>query len=434
VDLERPQPERECASISCVVMSRWPQEIGDLLLSNDLGWESQATDTFHIEYCGMDCLLKCHRHETALSHTETLSIHCPRQTSGHYILGSIKICSSHLLRRPLGIIRKLRGSVGTMGGPRDQGLPLIGEPVPRGGTGTEKGDSQTAENPRVLYNNGTMTKKDKSRDKSQGRCVFCGGTGLSKEHIWSDWMGSLFPRNSEHGESWSSMNRDGGSTEIGWTVPPISSARQGSVFQRKVRVVCKRCNNGWMSRVVDRAKPHAKRMILGETFQLNREEQTDLAAWIGITTVIQEFANRLGARRIPPEDRTVLINTEAPPLSWSIWIAGYAGKSWAPMRHHHIPMVYSKPPSDEEPNPPSGALQLTTFTLRELLVHVFTSTQAERIEAYRSYIHGASNSEKLQQLWPIVGNTLNWPPSLPFRDREVNSLAFDWVENQLGPR
>ncbi len=185
-----------------------------------------------------------------------------------------------------------------------------------------------------------MTKKTKRLAKSQGCCIFCSGTGLSKEHIWSDWLSGLIPRNDEHGEYCGGMHRDSGSREVEWTKPPASSARQGSVFQRKVRNVCKRCNNGWMSRVVDRAKSHVERMILGKSLKLNRKEQTDLAAWIGITMVIQEFANRLGARRIPPEDRTVLMNTETPPLSWSIWIARYSGEWWAPMGHYHMPMFY----------------------------------------------------------------------------------------------
>lgn len=279
-----------------------------------------------------------------------------------------------------------------------------------------------------------MTENTTSRLRSQGRCILCDGTGLSKEHIWSDWLKGVMPRSNEHGDYWGSMHRDSCSPDVAWTRPPQSSARQGSVFQRKVRNVCKRCNNEWMSRVVDRAKPYATQMILGTTLQLNREAQTDLAAWIGITTVIQEFAKRCGVRRIPPEDRTVLMNTEAPPLSWSIWVARYSGEWWAPMGHYHIPLSYSKPPTDDEPNPLSGELQLTTFTLAELLVHVFTSTQAEMVEAYRSYIGSASNPWKLQRLWPIVEDKWSWPPSVPFRDEEVDSLTFDWVEKQWGAR
>lgn len=283
-----------------------------------------------------------------------------------------------------------------------------------------------------MYDIGNMNKKSKSARKLQRRCIFCGGTGLSKEHIWSDWLSGTIPRSDEHGEYWGSMHRDAGSGRIGWTRPPASSGRQGSVLQRKVRNVCERCNNGWMSRVVDRAKSHVERMILGERIQLDRGEQTDLAGWIGITTVIQEYANRQGARRIPPEDRTVLMNTEAPPHTWSIWVARYMGEWWSPMGHYHIPMSYSKRPTDDDPTPRTGELQITTFTLRELLVHVFTATEVEMIDAYRSYIAGARNSLKLQQLWPISGNALTWPPSHPFQDSEVDTLAFDWVEKQWG--
>jgi hypothetical protein len=175
-------------------------------------------------------------------------------------------------------------------------------------------------------------------------------------------------------------------------------------------------------------------MILGKTFQINCKEQTDVAAWIGIATVIQEFANRQGVRRIPHEDRTVLMNTEAPPFSWSIWAARYTGTWWAPMGHYHIPMSYSKGPAGDASDAPKGELQLTTFTLGELLVHVFSSTQSEMIEAYRQYIGRASNSGKLQQLWPIVRDTLTWPPFSPFQDHEVDSLAFDWVEKKWGAR
>ena len=104
------------------------------------------------------------------------------------------------------------------------------------------------------------------------------------------------------------------------------------------------------------------------------------------------------------------------------------------MNHYHIPISYSKRQTDNGPNPDSGELQLTTFTLGEFLVHVFTSTQAKMVETYRSYIGGASNPEKLPQLWPIVADTMTWPPPSLFRDHEVDSLAFDWVEKQWGTR
>jgi len=59
-----------------------------------------------------------------------------------------------------------------------------------------------------------MTKRTKRLVKPHGRCIFCGGTGLSKEHIWSDWLSGLIPRNDEHGEYWGRMRRGGGSRKV----------------------------------------------------------------------------------------------------------------------------------------------------------------------------------------------------------------------------
>jgi hypothetical protein len=270
-------------------------------------------------------------------------------------------------------------------------------------------------------------------EKIQGRCIFCGRTGLSKEHIWSDWLKALVPRNDEHGEYWGSMHRDAHSRDVEWTVGPSSTARQGSVLQRRVRNVCERhCNNGWMSRVVGRAKPHIERMMLGSHLQMNLNEQTDVAAWIGITTVMQEFANRSRITQIPREDRSSLMANEAPPLSWSIWAGRYVGQWWAPFGHYHIPMSYVKQHSPEEPAPPRGALQLTTFTLRALIVHVFTSTQSEMVNTYRSYVASVADSAKLLQLWPIACNSLDWPPASALTDEDVDTLAFDWIERKWG--
>src|ERR1019366_6195245 len=69
-------------------------------------------------------------------------------------------------------------------------------------------------------------------------------------------------------------------------VQPFEPAsRQGPMTQRKVRNVCGRCNNGWMSRVVQRAKPIATLLIRGGTAELSVAHQNELASWIAIATI-----------------------------------------------------------------------------------------------------------------------------------------------------
>jgi hypothetical protein len=125
-----------------------------------------------------------------------------------------------------------------------------------------------------------------TQKQSPRRCIFCGGTGLSKEHIWSDWLGKIIPRSDDHSQS---IIRDVPGPDRIRIVEPFLYSHQGSMNSRKLRNVCKKCNNGWMSAIVNRAKPSAE-MI------------RDLAAWISLSSVMAEFTD-LRTAVIPATDR-----------------------------------------------------------------------------------------------------------------------------------
>jgi hypothetical protein len=37
--------------------------------------------------------------------------------------------------------------------------------------------------------------------KKQGQCIFCGGLGLTREHIWADWASAYIKKNvTRHGK------------------------------------------------------------------------------------------------------------------------------------------------------------------------------------------------------------------------------------------
>lgn len=40
----------------------------------------------------------------------------------------------------------------------------------------------------------TMAKRLNRKSKLPGRCIFCGGGNLSKEHFWPEWASALLPR------------------------------------------------------------------------------------------------------------------------------------------------------------------------------------------------------------------------------------------------
>jgi hypothetical protein len=92
----------------------------------------------------------------------------------------------------------------------------------------------------------------KKKQKPPGKCIFCGRTGLSKEHIWSDWLKTLIARRDMHAQGSEAFEFDRTTNEFRVTRPMTTESKQGCMTQRKIRKVCEsHCNNGWMSRAVE---------------------------------------------------------------------------------------------------------------------------------------------------------------------------------------
>jgi hypothetical protein len=276
-----------------------------------------------------------------------------------------------------------------------------------------------------------MAKKGNKPKKPQGRCVFCDGTGLSKEHVWSDWLNTLIPKNEAHGESSAGLCVAAHTAEVTWTIDPVERSRQGPVISRKIRKVCEKCNNGWMSEAVNRAKPVVEKMALSECVKLSREEVANLAGWIALTNIMQEFANPAGSSAIPATDRTYLMQHMVPPESWSIWVGHYVGQNWEPFGNIHIPFKYKKSDIATEGSadlPDKFELQLSTFSVRHFLAHAFTSTGASRIGEYRMFVRNMHWN--LTQIWPATNAGLRWPPAKSIEDVQLESIIAAWVQSE----
>src|SRR5215831_12421472 len=121
-------------------------------------------------------------------------------------------------------------------------------------------------------------KKDSAGRTIPGKCIFCDGFGLSKEHVWSDWLKDVLP-STPHYDTWWRANTIDFSD---WSPSFETSVRRrpGPLRSLKKRVVCQKCNREWMSTVVSRAKSAAREMILGSAIRLSRDEMTNIATWV----------------------------------------------------------------------------------------------------------------------------------------------------------
>ena len=181
--------------------------------------------------------------------------------------------------------------------------------------------------------------------------------------------------------------RGGYTGEVTWTIDPVENARQGPVISRKVRNVCETCNNGWMSEIVNCAKPVIEKMALSQSTTISPNEVGELAGWIALTNIMQEFANPAGSNAIPHSDLKTLMQKMVRPDNWSIWVGHYVGENWEPFGHIHIPFKYEKSANASESSanlPIRFEQQLSTFSIRHLLAHVLLVLRLPRSKSIDS--------------------------------------------------
>lgn len=147
-------------------------------------------------------------------------------------------------------------------------------------------------------------------------CIFCGGTPLSEEHILPQWMKACFqPLPPVRSGLQERLDRNGRPSLITVT------NRQGSLFTRRPKIVCKPCNEGWMSQLESSVKPTLKRMFAStECHLLTAEEGATLATWAAKTAINFEYFEYPTKISVDQDRRRQLRDTRRPPAGTFVWI------------------------------------------------------------------------------------------------------------------
>lgn len=250
--------------------------------------------------------------------------------------------------------------------------------------------------------------------KAPARCIFCegaSGTSLSREHVFPDWLRQIFPRKDTdthtHGTiSW---------TDATMSSPAITTRRrQGQAGTRSVRVVCKKCNNGWLSVLEERTKPLLRELVQASLREIGSEDQNLLAVWAAKTIMTGEYIERERAA-VPQEQRCSLKDTLSVPDGWWIWVAGSQGLEWRTGMYHFSAKLNVSPIDLETPGPLN--IQCTTIGIGTLLLHAI-STTAEG----HSFALVDPDAADLKPIWPPVLPAIRWPPGRLLRDEDIDVI------------
>jgi hypothetical protein len=260
--------------------------------------------------------------------------------------------------------------------------------------------------------------------KGQGFCAFCQSPGLTREHIWADWLRRYIERTLEsHTESVTVANRDGETETL--------FRRTGDPHSRRIRCVCAACNNGWMSRLQVAVKPFLVPTLEGRRISFHRRAQGVLAAWCAMTAMVVEQLYRQQAA-IPQSHRDHLRLHHSAPSHWRIWLSRHEREKHKLISHRA--MSFGTKEDFERIGVPfenwASNTQTTTVCLgKHLLIHIMSSDIAwHNVRKYRFPVPVAPY---LYQIWPIRERIVSWPPPGAFNDDGIALIADHFYETAL---
>jgi hypothetical protein len=250
-------------------------------------------------------------------------------------------------------------------------------------------------------------------------CIFCGRPGLTKEHMWADWLRNYIPRERQEHRV--------GSTNISLaqhedSVQDRIERRSGDPHSRRIRCVCRECNNGWMSQLQEAAKPFLVPMLTGQKVALYESGKTTLASWAAMFVMVAEQVDQTKVA-ISAVERQWLREKRRPSSYWRIWIGQHRREAHPLFVHNVLPFA-SKEEVERPPRGPVAETNTQTSTIclgQHLLIHVMSSQIAWSI--IRRWKLPAQIEPVMSQIWPVRAGAVKWPPPAALTDDDIHLLA-----------
>lgn len=224
-------------------------------------------------------------------------------------------------------------------------------------------------------------------------CLFCPNPVDSAEHLWSDWiLKDLKPVQPIHVKFGKTMSK--------WVDNP----------EVRIKCVCQKCNNGWMSDIENENKPLIIEMMNDRQALLTPIQQKSLTRWAILKAMVLDGSS--SKRRVikfySDSERTSMKPAlRSIPVGTFTWIgrlsvsALHAGLTDTFGEIHNIPKSFQ------------GCV--TTIIAGHLAIQVFTVHVLAMFGAERNRPRGNPGAwdVNLLDIWPVFGEK-SWPPRSSF--------------------
>lgn len=160
-------------------------------------------------------------------------------------------------------------------------------------------------------------------DATPRACVFCGSADLSREHVLPRWIWRTAHGADDVASPLVDKHNPPEMADVSvWTtegpVPVrLPVGKKATVVSRAitVKVVCRDCNHGWMSRLEAEAKAALTRMFNSGWWQLSRDEVATIRRWAAKTTLMFEYSTN-HPRMATPEMLQAIRRATPLPGAW----------------------------------------------------------------------------------------------------------------------
>ncbi len=250
--------------------------------------------------------------------------------------------------------------------------------------------------------------------KPPKKCIFCGAQGnISKEHFWPEWLAPHIAQAAKSRRISGLLASEGKQPQQLRSF----SERDGSVLTKKFRVVCKNCNNGWMSQMESAVKPTLIALINRSKLALSSKDTQILALWVSVKTIVGEYATENTALTIL-DDRRLVSTDNTIPEYFRIFVGYHSLQAQAGYQRHSTTLsTNALGPNPPLPNSITRNIQATCFLVEPLVFYVV----AARIQGFN--INALNPSYQMIQLWPQTLANLDLNALTPISANDVATIA-----------
>ncbi len=185
-------------------------------------------------------------------------------------------------------------------------------------------------------------------------------------------------------------------------------------FSLKSKVVCRHCNNEWMSQLESAIKPILEPMALGHwPVMLSSQDCARLGAWVLKTVVMLEMAQPTPAV-IPLSHRKHVARRLSPPARAQVW-AGARPPGQAPTRFDH------QSGGDSETKLHDGYIAL--LGVGQFFGYVVSLPSTGRdSEDPPPFLLNFEEAPIFKRLWPAPTQGIRFPPKWSCKDDDLDDL------------